>query len=251
MSRSLRNGRAYDTKKEYVPKPRKRKNTGATGDDNGEQAVVKMSKGLTFGSLPPGEHVTDPTLVVLGAGKRRGVTFDGSASVKISPALYRSIHGRLPPIRQPLRLEPARDSDARDDTDVPNTSSHTEILIENFNNNLHGEVVDSSDGAASSALRAETDSSPATVQSAPAASNAPTTPSEHTTISVIAESSSDEDQVYSTAQTSRVREENSTARSTRVWEENSTAREDRVREGSRLNVRGVRDAVSPRPEERR
>ncbi|CCO36148.1 hypothetical protein BN14_10273 [Rhizoctonia solani AG-1 IB] len=129
MSRVMRSGRTYDPgQAPAAPERRARrsastKQEGASGD-NGEIKSETEPKLITFGTIP-GTETLEGSLVLDGTGKRRGVSWTKSGGVKLSPAAYKALTNKAPPIRPTTRLRimyptyTRKVADARIDTDAP------------------------------------------------------------------------------------------------------------------------------------
>jgi hypothetical protein len=99
------------------------KQEGASGD-NGEIKSETEPKLITVGTIP-GTETLEGSLVLDGTGKCRGVSWTKSGGVKLSPAAYKALTNKAPPIRPTTRLwimyptYTREVADARIDTDAP------------------------------------------------------------------------------------------------------------------------------------
>ncbi|KAF8753032.1 hypothetical protein RHS01_07371 [Rhizoctonia solani] len=128
MSRVMRSGRTYDPgQAPAAPKRRGPKSVSTMGTKTSErQGEYENDEGarlITFGSIP-GTETLEGSLVLKGTGKRKGVSWTTSDGVKLSPAAYKALTNKAPPIRRKsnLRIEYPQDTretaDARNDTDA-------------------------------------------------------------------------------------------------------------------------------------
>ncbi|KEP45450.1 hypothetical protein V565_272390 [Rhizoctonia solani 123E] len=193
MSRKLRSGRNYDASKvPDAPKrqARKRKAPKETTpeeppqavENSGEQAIVPRQVQLTFGTT--GAVASDPVkdVVIVGIGKRRGITLGDSAGVKLSPAAYMALTKRAPPVRRVMSW-PLPTTETRTRADAP----------------AEGEVTAQSSVKAADRAPGAQDNAPGNAECAPAAPRAPNTPR--------AIEPDSEHEVFVTTRTSRVLDE--------------------------------------------
>ncbi|KAF8749784.1 hypothetical protein RHS01_09845 [Rhizoctonia solani] len=128
MSRVMRSGRTYDPgQAPAAPKRRGPKSVSTMGtktsERQGEYENDERARLITFGSIP-GTETLEGSLVLKGTGKRKGVSWTTSDGVKLSPAAYKALTNKAPPIRRKsnLRIEYPQDTrktaDARNDTDA-------------------------------------------------------------------------------------------------------------------------------------
>ncbi|CCO32933.1 hypothetical protein BN14_06997 [Rhizoctonia solani AG-1 IB] len=197
MSRQLRSGRNYNASKAPTA-PKRRSRKGKTGDGNEsrkaeqaskenskQQLVPKKRERLTFGTtlgdkIRPGESV-----YIVGADKRPGIALYGNDGVKLSPSAYVALTKRAPPIRRVLTWpKPAIES--RMIADAPED----------------GEAAAQKNAEAAERAPGAQEDAPGSADRAPAAESVPTTPT------ITAREGSDSgDEVYTTARTSRLRNE--------------------------------------------
>ncbi|CCO32175.1 hypothetical protein BN14_06229 [Rhizoctonia solani AG-1 IB] len=129
MSRVMRSGRTYDPgQAPAAPKRRARRSASTkqegASENNGEIKSEPEPKLITFGTIP-GTETLEGSLVLDGTGKRRGVSWTKSGGVKLSPAAYKALTNKAPPIRPTTRLRIVYPTytrevvDARIDTDAP------------------------------------------------------------------------------------------------------------------------------------
>ncbi|CCO36320.1 hypothetical protein BN14_10453 [Rhizoctonia solani AG-1 IB] len=133
MSRVMHRGRTYDSgQAPAAPKRRARRSASAKqeGENNGEIKSKSEPKLITFGTIPVTETL-EGLLVLNGMGKRRGVSWTKSGGVKLSPAAYKALADKAPPI-QPTTSSRLRImyltytrkvADARIDTDAPTNNN--------------------------------------------------------------------------------------------------------------------------------
>ncbi|CEL54393.1 hypothetical protein RSOLAG1IB_11639 [Rhizoctonia solani AG-1 IB] len=129
MSRVMRSGRTYDpgqapaAPKRCTRRSASTKQEGAYGD-NGEINSETEPKLITFGTIPRTETL-EGLLVLGGTGKRRGVSWTKSGRVKLSPAAYKALTNKAPPIRPTTKLRimyltyTRKVADARINMDAP------------------------------------------------------------------------------------------------------------------------------------
>ncbi|CCO36097.1 hypothetical protein BN14_10220 [Rhizoctonia solani AG-1 IB] len=107
LDRVMRSGRKYDPGQAPVAPKRRARKPKATeepkvNDNNGEQTENTERRLITFGSIPA-DNPNEEELVIRGTGKRKGVAWAETGGVKVSPAVYRALTNRAPPIKPSVR----------------------------------------------------------------------------------------------------------------------------------------------------
>ncbi|KAF8697552.1 hypothetical protein RHS03_07753, partial [Rhizoctonia solani] len=103
LNRVMRSGRTYDPGQAPAAPKRRIRKTKAIEEseveaEKGEQIVNKERRLITFGSVPA-DDLNEEALVLQGAGRRKGVAWVKAGGVKVSPAVYRALTNRTPPIK--------------------------------------------------------------------------------------------------------------------------------------------------------
>ncbi|KAF8694387.1 hypothetical protein RHS03_08195, partial [Rhizoctonia solani] len=103
LNRVMRSGRTYDPGQAPAAPKRRIRKTKAIEEseveaEKGEQVVNKERRLITFGSVPA-DDLNEEALVLQGAGRRKGVAWVKAGGVKVSPAVYRALTNRTPPIK--------------------------------------------------------------------------------------------------------------------------------------------------------